>query len=139
MTRARPVASVLVARSWASDPLAIRGSCPLIEVFRRGERMRFLPDGSGLVFMRGQLRRYGIEESVELPDHLTHVLPLLDRLEQNEPDKAREFVKAAVLPAMEKMLEAFQKKDSPYENVLLAIAGLLRQHQEQQMAEVTHG
>jgi len=30
---------------------------PEIEVFRAGERMRFLPDGSGLVFMRGKGNR----------------------------------------------------------------------------------
>jgi len=30
---------------------------PEIEVFRAGERMRFLPDGSGLVYMRGKGNR----------------------------------------------------------------------------------
>jgi len=44
------VVSPLLAVQPDGDPVEL----PEIEVFRAGERMRFLPDGSGLVYMRGQ-------------------------------------------------------------------------------------
>jgi Tol biopolymer transport system component len=44
------VVSPLVAVQIDGDPVEL----PEIEVFRAGERVRFLPDGSGLVFMRGR-------------------------------------------------------------------------------------
>jgi nitrate reductase molybdenum cofactor assembly chaperone len=40
--------------------------------------------GEFLVFMRQTLRRYGVPESCELPDHLTHVLAALARMEEEE-------------------------------------------------------
>jgi dipeptidyl aminopeptidase/acylaminoacyl peptidase len=43
------VVSPLLAVRPDGDPVEL----PEIEVFRAGERMRFLPDGSGLVYMRG--------------------------------------------------------------------------------------
>src|SRR5215469_15396248 len=43
------------------------------ENYERGELM---------VKMRAELRRHSIEESGELPDHLTHALELLGRMEQ---------------------------------------------------------
>ncbi len=95
--------------------------------------------GSFLVSMRGQLRRYGIAESCELPDHLTHLLPLLDRMERAEWEAAQQFAKAALLPALEKMLRAFGDKDTPWKNILQAIDGLLHERHECRPAEVSHG
>jgi hypothetical protein len=43
------VVAPLLAVHPDGDPVEL----PEIEVFRAGERMRFLPDGSGLVYMRG--------------------------------------------------------------------------------------
>jgi serine/threonine protein kinase/Tol biopolymer transport system component len=43
------VVSPLMAVQLSGDPVEL----PEIDVFRAGERMRFLPDGSGLVYMRG--------------------------------------------------------------------------------------
>ena len=40
--------------------------------------------GEFLVRMRDLLRRHGIAESTELPDHLTHVLALVGRLDHEE-------------------------------------------------------
>jgi nitrate reductase assembly molybdenum cofactor insertion protein NarJ len=74
--------------------------------------------GSFLVFMRDALRRHEIPEETELPDHLAHVLPLLDRLSD---DEANELSKDAVIPAIEKMLQGFAGKNNPYESVLRAI------------------
>jgi nitrate reductase delta subunit len=91
--------------------------------------------GSFLVFMRDALRRHGIPEGGELPDHLIHVLPLLDHVPAIE---ASEFAGGVVIPALEKMLKAFAKKDSPYENVLRAVQALLEESLALKPAEVSH-
>jgi len=74
--------------------------------------------GSFLVWMRQQLRRFGLRESAELPDHLTHALALYTRLEGEE---ARQFASRFLCPAIDKMLAGFAGKNNPYENVLRAI------------------
>ncbi|MBI4444194.1 MAG: nitrate reductase molybdenum cofactor assembly chaperone [Acidobacteria bacterium] len=91
--------------------------------------------GSFLVAMREQLRRHCIPESSELPDHLTHVLSLLDRM---EPEEARQFTKAFLIPAMDKMLAGFKKQNNPYRNLLLAIARLLSPDSGGGSAEAPH-
>jgi len=80
--------------------------------------------GALLVRLRGELRRHGIEESTELPDHLTHVLSLLDRM---GPDEARSFASCCVIPALDKMLVAFDGAENPYGDVLLAVGLFLKQ------------
>lgn len=62
-----------------------------------------------LARMRRELRACGIPESRELPDHLSHALLLLARM---EPSEAEEFASAIVAPALERMLKAM-----PPENV----------------------
>jgi nitrate reductase assembly molybdenum cofactor insertion protein NarJ len=71
--------------------------------------------GALLVRLRGELRRLGIEESSELPDHLTHVLILLGRLDGTDAD---ELAGRYVLPALDKILEAVTGTDCPYEPLL---------------------
>jgi len=78
--------------------------------------------GAFLVKVREELRRHGVTESSEVPDHLTHVLALLGRM---EPEEADALATIAVLPAMEKMLAGLEGKQSPYENVLRAIRCVL--------------
>lgn len=75
-----------------------------------------------MVRMRRELRRHGIDETGELPDHLSHALPLLERMAREE---AEEFAGAVLVPALEKMLAAFAGKQNPYECVLLAVLGHL--------------
>ena len=91
--------------------------------------------GAFLVAMRGLLREHGVQEAVELPDHLTHILPLLDRLES---PRRVEFDDQYLKPAMAKMLKAFQGKESPYEHVLQACEDLLPHSQQRRPARVTH-
>jgi nitrate reductase molybdenum cofactor assembly chaperone NarJ/NarW len=79
--------------------------------------------GQLLVRVREELRRHGLAESSELPDHLTHILRLVERMEH---ETAADFVAACVLPALEKMLLALRGKENPFENVLLAVRSLLR-------------
>ena len=78
--------------------------------------------GVFLVKMRQQLRRFALAESTELPDHLTHVLAVLGRMEAEE---AGEFAAACVHPALDKMRAGLGGKSNPFENVLEAIARVL--------------
>lgn len=72
------------------------------EDYRRGEF---------LVKMRQGLREKGLPESAELPDHLTHALALLGRLETDEAD---EFAGRFLLPALDKMLASWKKNRNAY-------------------------
>lgn len=74
--------------------------------------------GSFLVRMRQELRRLGLEETNELPDHLSLVLRALARMEE---DRAADFISDGVAPALDKMLEGLAKKENPYRHVIAAV------------------
>lgn len=74
--------------------------------------------GAFLVKSRELLRRHGIEESGELPDHLSLLLPLLVRMPEEE---AGTFARGAVTKAVGKMLEGFKEADNPYRRVIGAL------------------
>jgi len=76
-----------------------------------------------LVRLRQELRNYGLSESCELPDHLTHVLPLIAAMPE---DEAERFVQACVIPAVNKMWEAIVRSDSPYGAVIRALSMVLQ-------------
>jgi nitrate reductase delta subunit len=76
--------------------------------------------GEFLVKMRAELRRHGIEETGELPDHLTHVLRLIGRMEHGE---AALLIGENVLPALEKIR---LPDDHPYRPVFDAMIQKLR-------------
>jgi nitrate reductase molybdenum cofactor assembly chaperone NarJ/NarW len=78
--------------------------------------------GEFLVRMRGELRRLGVKESTELPDHLSHALEALGRM---EPDEAADFAAACLFPALDKMAAGIKSKSNPFENVLAAAVRLL--------------
>jgi hypothetical protein len=61
--------------------------------------------------MRGELARYGVPETAELPDHLSHVLAVLAAMPQ---EKAQQFAHACVFPALHKMATALTKAESPF-------------------------
>jgi nitrate reductase delta subunit len=82
--------------------------------------------GDFLVRMRQNLRELGLEEGLELPDHLTHVLPVVGRLPEADGD---DLAVKSVAPAIHKMLEGLSGKDNPYEQVLLSVLRLLPQLQ----------
>jgi nitrate reductase molybdenum cofactor assembly chaperone len=77
--------------------------------------------GEFLVRMREQLRRYGIAECTELPDHLTYFLQLIPRMDR---DEAAELVGQSVLPALGKIREAL--KENPYASLIAAIEARLQ-------------
>ena len=78
--------------------------------------------GAFMVRLRGMLRERGVAESSELPDHLSHVLPLLARLDAVE---AGRLAGACVQPALEKILASLAGRDNPYAHLLGAVRSLL--------------
>ncbi len=80
--------------------------------------------GALMVRLREELRRHGIAEITELPDHLTHVLQLLGRL---DAELADDLAGRYVLPALEKMLAAIEGKDCPYEELLEMTRDIVRE------------
>lgn len=84
--------------------------------------------GEFLVNLRGRLRAAEIPETGELPDHLLHVLPLLERL---EPEDARKFADTFVLPALEKIAAGL-----PNESLFAALVqGLMRELRTQEAGD----
>jgi len=78
--------------------------------------------GMFLVRMREELRKYGLPESAELTDHLTHVLAVVAAMPD---DEAARFVQACVQPAVEKMKAALENKETPYKHVVACLAAVL--------------
>jgi nitrate reductase delta subunit len=74
--------------------------------------------GEFLVQVREELRRVGLKESRELPDHLTHLLPLVGRLPEPE---AAELVREFLLPVIGKIQEALERAASPYRHLAEAV------------------
>jgi len=87
--------------------------------------------GEFLVKMRGLLRRHGLRESAELPDHLAHVLALVGRMKHEEAD---EFAGACLFPALDKMRAGVSGArqpaagDNPFALLLEAVGGVLESH-----------
>jgi nitrate reductase molybdenum cofactor assembly chaperone len=73
--------------------------------------------GEFLVRMREELRRHGIAESTELPDHLTHLLPLVTCMDHEE---AARMAGEYLLPALAKIRGALH--GNAYEPVIERIA-----------------
>ncbi|TAK57774.1 MAG: nitrate reductase molybdenum cofactor assembly chaperone [Bacteroidetes bacterium] len=90
--------------------------------------------GAFLVNMRTLLKQHGITESSELPDHLTHVLAALGKMERNE---AQEFTATFLKKALDKIVEGFKEKENPYEHLLLALQQIVMYHHQQ--GENAHG
>lgn len=78
--------------------------------------------GAFMVSIRERLRRYGVEENGELPDHLTHILLLADLM---ETDDRGELIGSYVLPAVQKMAKSLEGKDNPYAMVITTVKGVL--------------
>jgi len=79
--------------------------------------------GQFLVKMRSLLREYEVEESTELPDHLSHCLQLLPGMEFAD---AEAFTQNYLLPALAQILEGFDA-DNSYEQVIISLEEFLTQ------------
>ncbi len=78
--------------------------------------------GAFLVAMRGRLRDCGVPENGELPDHITHVLPVLARTDEKT---ARLLAIEVALPAITKVRDALRASSSPYVGVLELVLKVL--------------
>ncbi len=78
--------------------------------------------GEFLVKLRQELRRFQIPESRELPDHVTHLLPLLGRLPAPE---AAAFAREFLVPVLGKIQEALERAASPFRYLAEAVRRLL--------------
>jgi nitrate reductase delta subunit len=78
--------------------------------------------GEFLVYLRQQVRRYGVQETAELPDHLTQVLPLVARMPEEE---AAEFETRFLMPALAKIAKAVGDTDNPYSKLIAALQQML--------------
>ncbi len=76
--------------------------------------------GDFLVRMRDELRRHGVDEGNELPDHLPHLLDLLARA---TPALSAELARCFVVPAVEKIRAGLDGQDNPFEHVLAVVHG----------------
>ncbi len=78
--------------------------------------------GSFMVWMREQLRRQGVTETHELPDHLVHVLPVLGRMEAEEQQR---FATQAVEPALAVMITKVTEESNPFRHLIQAAQDFL--------------
>jgi len=78
--------------------------------------------GRFLVSMRQQLRAHSVPESIELPDHLANLLPLLGRM---EPEESGPLCAASILPALQKMQTGLEGHNNIFEEVLFAVRRLI--------------
>jgi nitrate reductase molybdenum cofactor assembly chaperone NarJ/NarW len=74
------------------------------------ERGRFLAD------LRPLQARHGIEEGTELPDHLTVLLPLVERMDRFEATPILEHIDKAAA----KILEPLDRNGNPYRHLIRA-------------------
>ncbi len=74
--------------------------------------------GEFLVEVRQELRRHGISESRELPDHLTHILRLLARMNE---DEATVYAQKYVAPAVAKICSALDQQRTPFALLMRAV------------------
>ena len=77
--------------------------------------------GLYMVKVRGEMRKFGIVETSELPDHLTNVLQVLGRMDE---DDAISFARACVIPAVKKTLAGLSE-DNSYHPLIQGLVALL--------------
>lgn len=82
--------------------------------------------GAFLVRMRELMRENGVEESGELPDHLSGVMAVLGRCDETV---AAELAGGVVLPAATKVRDALVTAENPYLAVLEAALLVLAMHE----------
>lgn len=92
--------------------------------------------GAFLVKMRQLLHQHFIEEAVELPDHLTHALLLLGRMERPDADQ---FAASYLLPSLNKILEGFAEVENPYKSLLQALKSFATQQHVSKGTPVPEG
>ena len=74
--------------------------------------------------MRGLLREHDIEESSELPDHLSHVLLVISKA---KPSLSGALTGSVVVQALDKIVKGFPDGENPYREVLAGLKQLLEE------------
>ena len=74
--------------------------------------------------MRGLLRDHGIEESSELPDHISHVLLIIA---EAKPALASALASGVVVQALTKIIEGFPKQENPYRELIAGLKAFLEE------------
>ena len=75
--------------------------------------------------VRKLMREKGIQESTELPDHITHIIMVLSRM---EPGEREEFVRNYIIPAMKKLLKGFENTENPYKHLIKFTNNFFQNH-----------
>ncbi len=78
--------------------------------------------GMFLVRMREEMRRFGIVESGELPDHLGHVLQVVSAMPASDAER---FATACVLPGVKKLRDGVTTGSTPYAGIVVALVEVL--------------
>lgn len=78
--------------------------------------------GAFMARLRDQFAEYDVPETIELPDHLTNVLPLLERMPH---DEAASLCDELVLPSLSEMRRTLEQEGSPFEPLLASTLALL--------------
>lgn len=80
--------------------------------------------GVFLVKLRKELSQHGLTETTELPDHLTHILRLLEKMDAGE---AARFAVTCVIPAVQIVTGTLEKRESPFTPVFQALLAFLEE------------
>lgn len=81
--------------------------------------------GTFMVRMRQRLREVGVEENGELPDHLSHMLPLLGRA---DADWCGRTAHDSVSLALARVHEELLKGENPWASVIDAVLAVMSLH-----------
>ncbi len=74
--------------------------------------------------MRGLLREHGIEESTELPDHVSHVLQVIASA---KPELAAALGSGVLTQALDKIAQGFPDQKNPYYGVIVGLRAALQE------------
>lgn len=91
--------------------------------------------GLFLVKLNNLMSGYQVEKSSELPDHITHVMAILGRMDE---ESAVDFATACIIPSLRKMFEAIDSAN-PYHSLVEAVLQLLDSQYGAALEEMTHG
>jgi len=78
--------------------------------------------GAFLAKLQGEMDRAGVAPGQQLPDHLTHVLALLERMDETAADR---FAVSCVIPAVRQIVVALEQRNSLYLPCYRALSALL--------------
>jgi nitrate reductase assembly molybdenum cofactor insertion protein NarJ len=78
-----------------------------------------------LAGLEEQCQIYGFTAAQELPDHLVVMLQFLAKDEDEE--ERDELISLCVIPSLKRMLEGFEDRPTPYEEILQALLLVLQE------------